>query len=136
MHFVSLFMMDVSATFVSWRLLVCLSTKSSHYYFEHMHSMARVNLNKSKKGLTSTTIASKYISKRPKICINGNPPFQTSLHKISKVVYFRLTFFFSGTKKFWPRNNFCSVFYVLERKKKFQSDVKFFEIFCFSKNIK
>jgi hypothetical protein len=40
--------------------------------------MARVNLNKSKKVLTSTTTASKYIPKRPK---RG---FQTSLHKIFK----------------------------------------------------
>ena len=33
-------------------------------------------------------------------------------------VFFRLTTFFSGTKKICPRNNFCSVFYVLESKKK------------------
>ena len=46
------------------------------------HSMAGANLNKSKKVLTSTTTASKYIPKRPRICINWNPPFQTSLHKI------------------------------------------------------
>ena len=35
-----------------------------------IHSMARANLNKSKKVLTSTTSASKYIPKRPRICIN------------------------------------------------------------------
>ena len=34
------------------------------------HSMARDNLNKSKKVLTFTTTASKYITKRPRICIN------------------------------------------------------------------
>ena len=39
---------------------------------------------KVKKVLTSTTTASKYIPKRPRICINWNPPFQTSLHKIFK----------------------------------------------------
>ena len=43
------------------------------------HSMARANLNKSKKVLTSTTTASKYIPMRPRVCINWNPPFQTSL---------------------------------------------------------
>ena len=37
-------------------------------------STARANLNKSKKILTSTTTASKYIPKRPRICINWNPP--------------------------------------------------------------
>ena len=35
-----------------------------------MHSMARANLNKSKKVLTSTTIVSKYIPKMSRICIN------------------------------------------------------------------
>ena len=33
--------------------------------------------------------------------------------KNEKEVFFRLTTFFSGTKKFCSRNNFCSVFYVL-----------------------
>ena len=37
------------------------------------HSMARANLNKSKKVLTSTITASKYILKRPRICINWKP---------------------------------------------------------------
>ena len=39
-------------------------------HFERKHSMARANLNKSKKVLTSTITASKYIPKRPRICIN------------------------------------------------------------------
>ena len=51
------------------------------------HSFARANLYKSKKVLTSTTTASKYIPKRPRICINWNPSFQTSLHKIFKNCY-------------------------------------------------
>ena len=34
------------------------------------HSMAGANLNKSKKVLTFTTTASKYIPKRPRICIS------------------------------------------------------------------
>ena len=46
--------------------------------------------------------------------------------KKEKEVFFRLTTFFSGTKNFCPRNNFCSVFYVLESKKKFRSDPKNF----------
>ena len=46
--------------------------------------MARADLNKSKKVLVSTTIASKYIPKRLRICINWNPTFQTSLPKILK----------------------------------------------------
>ena len=46
--------------------------------------------------------------------------------KNEKEVFFRLTTFFSGTKKFCSRNNFCSVFYVLESKKKFRSDPKKF----------
>ena len=44
--------------------------------------------------------------------------------KNEKEVFFRLTTFFSGTKKFCSRNNFCSVFYVLLCKKKFRSDPK------------
>ena len=39
---------------------------------------------KSKKVLTFTTTASKYIPKGPRICINWNPFFQTSHHKIFK----------------------------------------------------
>ena len=44
--------------------------------------MARANLNKSKKVLTFTTTASKYIPKRPRICINWNPPFQTQIYLV------------------------------------------------------
>ena len=36
-----------------------------------------------------------------------------NIENFSKEVFFRLTNFFSGTKNFCPRNNFCSVFYVL-----------------------
>ena len=43
------------------------------------HSMARANLNKSKKVLNSTTTASKYIPKRPRICFNWNSLFQTKI---------------------------------------------------------
>ena len=44
--------------------------------------MARANLNKSKFFLTSTTTASKYIPKRPRICINWNSPFQTQIYLV------------------------------------------------------
>ena len=38
------------------------------------HSMTWANLNKNKKVFTSTTTASKYMPKKPKIYINWNPP--------------------------------------------------------------
>ena len=44
--------------------------------------MARANLKKSEKVLTSTTTASKYIPKRPRIGINRNPPFQTQIYLV------------------------------------------------------
>ena len=46
------------------------------------HSMARDNLNKSKKVLKSITTASKCMPKRPRICINWNPPFQTQIYLV------------------------------------------------------
>ena len=52
--------------------------------------MARANLNKSKKVLTFTTTASKYLPKRARSCINWNPPFQTSLYKIFKNVFYEV----------------------------------------------
>ena len=45
-------------------------------------SMARANLNKSKKVLTYTTTASKYIPKRLRICIIWIPPFQTQIYLV------------------------------------------------------
>ena len=47
-----------------------------------LHIVAGANLNKSEKVLTSTTTASKYIPKRPRICINWNPPFQTQIYLV------------------------------------------------------
>ena len=46
------------------------------------HSTARANLNKSKELATNTTAASKYMPKRPRICTNWNPPFQTQLYLV------------------------------------------------------
>ena len=51
------------------------------------HSMDSANLNKSKKVSTSTTTASKYIPKRPRICINWNPPFQTQIYLVKVPLY-------------------------------------------------
>ena len=71
--------------FVEETLLLALKAKgfqvSSYPIFidlQFNHSMARGNLNKSKKVLNSTTSASKYIPKRPIICISWNlkSPFQ------------------------------------------------------------
>ena len=68
--------------------------------YDTLHSMATANLNKSEKFVTNTTAASKYIPRRPRISINWNPPFQTSVHRISKVVFFKLNFFFRNKKSF------------------------------------
>ena len=68
-------------------------------YTLYNYSMATANLKKSEEFVTNTTAASKYIPRRPRISINWNPPFQTSLHKILKVVFFRLTKFFFRNKK-------------------------------------
>ena len=80
-------------------------TKSS-FALVSLHSMATANLNKSVWLVTNTTAASKYIPRRPRISINWNPTFQTSLHKISKDFFFH-------TKIFFSRNNSCLVFYEL-----------------------
>ena len=47
------------------------------------HSMAGANLNRIKKVLTFIT-TSKYISKRLRICINSNPPFQTQIYLVKR----------------------------------------------------
>ena len=46
------------------------------------HSMAIANLNKSEELVTNTTTASKYIPKRPRICINLKPSFQTQIYLV------------------------------------------------------
>ena len=50
--------------------------------YVYPHSMAIANLNKSEELMTNTTAASKYIPKRPRICINWNPPFRTKIYLI------------------------------------------------------
>ena len=71
-------------------------------------SMARANLNKSKKVSTFTIAASKYIPKRPRICIHWNYLFQTLLHIIfkncflwSKSCFTMFTFRCTFTKWIW-----------------------------------
>ena len=70
-------------------LRYCFSTRSifelefeSKDALYNKHSITRANLNKSKKVWNSTTTASKYIPKRPTICINLNPPFQTQIYLV------------------------------------------------------
>ena len=55
-----------------------------------LHGMAIANLNKSEELVTNTTAASKYMPKRPRICINGNPLFQTSPDKIFKNCFYEV----------------------------------------------
>ena len=72
-------------------------------------SMARANLNKSEWLVTNTTTASKYIPKRPRICINWNPPFQTSLHKIFEHCFLWSKSYFTRRgillSKFWSADS-------------------------------
>ena len=56
-----------------------------------------------------------------KSCQFGN------IENFSPALFLDYNFFFSGTKKFCSRNNFCSVFYVLQSKKKIRSVPKIFE---------
>ena len=95
--------------------------------------MARANLNKSKQVLTSTTTASKYIPRRPRISINWNPPFQTSLHKILEVVFFRLNFFFFRNKKSFSKEQLLFGFLCIVKQKKISERSENFWKFLFSK---
>ena len=96
-------------------------------------SMATANLKKSEEFVTNTTAASKYIPRRPRISINWNPTFQTSLHKISKVIFFRLTKFFFRNKNFFSKEQLLFSFLCIVKQKKFRSDPKIFENFHFWK---
>ena len=84
------------------------------------HSMVTANLKKSEDFVTNTTAASKFIPRRPRISINWNPTFQTSLHKISKVIFFRLTILFFRNKFFFSKEQLLFSFVKnSERFKKF-----------------
>ena len=52
--------------------------------------MAKANLNESEKLVTNATAASKYIPKRPRICINCNPPFRPHFINIFKTVFHKV----------------------------------------------
>ena len=95
------------------------------------HSMAIANLNKSEDFVTNTTAASKYIHRRPRISMNWNPTFQTSLHKISKVIFFRLKFFFQEQKKNFQGTTSVQFFMYCRAKKNFGAIRKFLKFFIF-----
>ena len=65
---------------LNFSIFYCFLDKDNSY----IHSMARGNLNKSEWLVTNTTAALEYIAKRPRICINWNPPFQTLLQRFFK----------------------------------------------------
>ena len=101
----------------------------------HNHSMATANLNKSEEFVTNTTVASKYIPRRPRISINWNPTFQTSLHKISKEIFFRLTkFFFRNKKNFSKEQLLFSFLCIVKLLDDFGVIRKFLKIFDFPKS--
>ena len=99
----------------------------------HFHSMATANLNKSEDFVTNTTAVSKYIPVRPRISINWNPTFQTSLYKILKVILFRLRIFFFMNKKLFSKEQLVFSFLSIVKQKKIRRDLKNFENFWFSK---
>jgi hypothetical protein len=95
--------------------------------------MATANLNKSEDFVTNTTAASKHIPRRPRISINWNPTFQTSLHKISKVNFFRLTIFFFRNKIVFSKEQLWFSFLTIVKQKKNSERSKFFWKFSFLK---
>ena len=72
-----------------------------------------MKLNKRSLPKPTTTTGWKLIPHRSKLSMNWNPLHWDPIIKYVFKVFFRLTIFFSGTKKICPRNNFCSVFNVL-----------------------
>ena len=93
--------------------------------------MATANLNKSVWLVTNTTAASKYISRRPRISINWNPPLQTSLHKISKVEFLDQHFFFLEQNFFFQETTFVQFFMYCKAKKNFGAIRKFLKKLIF-----
>jgi len=63
-----------------WFLAKNLLFRTHHLLNSTSHSMGEANLNKSDEVLTNTNTVSKYIPKRPRICINWNPSFQTQIY--------------------------------------------------------
>ena len=95
--------------------------------------MAIANLNKSEDFVTNTTAASKYIPRRPRISIDWNPTFQTSLHKISKVIFFRLTKFFFRNNFFFSKAQLLFSFLCIVKQKKISERSENFWNFSFLK---
>ena len=82
--------------------------------------------------MTNTTAASKYIPRRLRISVNWNPPFQTSLHKISKVVFFGLTtFFFMNKKNLSKKQLLFSFLCIVKQKKNSEWSVIFWNFLIF-----
>ena len=106
-----------SVSFIKTRREICGSSTKNHIvksqYGHSQSSLATANLNKSEEFVTNTTAASNYIPRRPRISINWNPPFQTSLHKISKVVFFWLKIIFFRNKKKIQGTTFVRFFNLL-----------------------
>ena len=63
-----------------WQVSSAPSLTDHMVYTSPAHSMARANQNKSENLMTNTTAASKYKSRRPRIYINWNSPFQTNMY--------------------------------------------------------
>ena len=97
------------------------------------HSMAMVNLNKSKETTPTTTTALKVAPQRTIFHKNWNPPFRTSLHKISNVIFFRLTKFFFRNKKFFCKEQLLLSFLCIVRQKKISERSEKFWKFLFLK---
>ena len=100
-----------------------LFLKAASYVF---HSMAKGNLNKSKETTPTTTTASKYIPRRTKNSIKGNPAFWTFfLSKFSKIFGSLRNFFCLTIHK--KLNKSCSLEKIfLFPKKNFVSLKKYF----------
>ena len=100
----------------------------------HWHSMARANLKKSVWLVTNTTAASKYIPSSPRISINWNPPFSTSLHKILKEFFLEKQLFFFGNQKIMSKKQLLFSFLcIVKQKKNFGAIWKFFKIYFIKK---
>ena len=98
-----------------------------------IHSMATANLKKSLEFMTNTTAASKYIPRRSRISIDSNPTFQTSLQKISKEIFFRLTKFFFRNKNFFSKEQLLFSFLCIVKQKKISEQSENFRKFSFLK---
>ena len=100
-----------------------------------MHSMATANLKKSEDfgDLKFLKIQETFFGSR--ISINWNPAFQTSLHKISKVVFFRLTKPFFRNKKILFKEQLLFSFLCIVKQKKIRAIGIILKFFIFQKTL-